>query len=338
MKEALLYDKLDNKLVHCFLCSHHCKIPDHKFGFCGVRENVEGVLYTYAYGNVVSAHIDPVEKKPLYHFLPGSNSFSIATLGCNFRCGFCQNWEISQRSFKEGAHLEEDEFPPKLIVEEALINDCRSISYTYTEPTIFFEYAYETAQCARKSGLGNIFVTNGYMTKECMRMISPYLDAANVDLKFFNDDAYKKNCAGSLNPVLDTIQYMKSLGIWVEITTLLIPGMNDSEEELTGIARFIAGIDKGMPWHISRFHPDYKFSGYAPTPEPTLKKAQTLGLEAGLEFIYIGNVSGWGNDTFCPGCKKRLIKRESFSILEYNIKEGRCIYCQRELAGKFTPP
>ena len=241
MKEALLYEKLDGKSVHCYLCSHHCKIANQKFGFCGVRENVDGILYTYAYGNVASAHVDPIEKKPLYHFLPGSNSFSIATFGCNFRCSFCQNWEISQQSFKDGAHLGEDEFLPADIVGEALRNGCKSVSYTYTEPTIFFEYAYETAQIAKEKGLSNVFVTNGYMTKECIGMMQPYLDAANVDLKFFNDAAYKKICAGSLQPVLDSIRLMKESGIWVEVTTLIVPGENDSEEELTGIARFIAG-------------------------------------------------------------------------------------------------
>jgi len=335
VKEALLYEKVDNKSVHCYLCSHHCKIANQKFGFCGVRQNLEGILYTYAYGNVIAAHIDPVEKKPLYHFLPGSNSFSIATLGCNFHCAFCQNWEISQQSFKSGSNLEEEEFLPSDIAQEALRNDCKSISYTYTEPTIFFEYAYETAKAAKVKGLCNIFVTNGYMTKECINMIKPYLDAANVDLKFFNDESYKKICAGSLSPVLDSIRLMKELGIWVEITTLLIPGENDSKEELTGIAQFIAGIDKGTPWHISRFHPDYKFNKYAITPDETLKKAHSIGVEAGLDFIYIGNVYGWGLDTYCPSCKKLLIKREYFNIMEYNIKENKCIYCQARVPGEF---
>ena len=335
MKEALLYEKLDKKLVHCYLCSHHCRIANQKFGFCGVRENIDGILYTHAYGNLVSTQVDPVEKKPLYHFLPGSTSFSIATIGCNFRCGFCQNWEISQESFRDGAHIGEDEFLPLDIVKEALQNGCEAIAYTYTEPTIFFEYAYETAKLAKENGLCNIFVTNGYMTKECINMIKPYLDAANVDLKFFNDDSYKKICAGSLAPVLDSIKLMKESGIWVEITTLVIPGKNDSPQELSGIAGFIAGVDKSIPWHISRFHPDYKLTEYGPTPEATLKNSQRIGFEAGLEFVYVGNVAGWGNDTTCPGCKKRLIKREIFNILEYNIKEGKCIYCRKEIPGKF---
>lgn len=338
MKEALLYEKLDNRLVRCYLCSHYCRIADHKFGFCGVRENVEGTLYTLAYGSVVSANIDPIEKKPLYHFLPGSSSFSIATAGCNFRCGFCQNWEISQRPNKPGAGLGEEEFLPADIVREAIQNGCKSIAYTYTEPTIFFEYAYEISRLAKEKGLYNIFVTNGYMTEECLRMIKPCLDAANVDLKFFSDAGYKKNCSGSLKPVLDSIRLMKELGVWVEVTTLVIPGENDSEGELAGIANFIASVDKRMPWHVSRFHPDYKFRKYELTPEETLKKAYSIGVKAGLDFVYIGNVSGWGNDTVCPNCKKGLIKREYCNILEYNIKGDRCDYCQEKVPGVFRAP
>ncbi len=342
MKEALLCEKLENNFVHCFLCAHHCKIADQKFGFCGVRQNLKGTLYTYAYGKVIAAHIDPIEKKPLYHFLPGSKSFSIATIGCNFRCDFCQNWEISQSSFDkkglsaQGTDLAEEEFLPEEIVDEAVRNDCKSISYTYTEPTIFFEYAYDTVKLAKEKDLYNIFVTNGYMTKEALEMIRPYLDAANVDLKFFKDSSYKRICSGSLQPVLDTIRLMKELKIWVEITTLVVPGENDSDEELEGIAKFIAGVDKNIPWHVSRFHPDYKLTHRHPTPEAVLEKTQAIGRRAGLEFIYAGNVYGWGNDTNCPACNKLLIKREGFNIFDYNIKEGRCIYCTSPIPGVFV--
>ena len=337
MKEALLYEKLNDKDVYCHLCAHECKIKDNKFGLCGVRENIGGLLYTHAYGRLVAAHVDPVEKKPLYHFLPGSSCFSIATAGCNFRCGFCQNWEISQAPIKgeQGVHLSEEEFTPEDLVDEALGNDCQSIAYTYTEPTIFFEYAYDTAKLAKARGLRNIFVTNGYMTKACLKEIAPYLDAVNVDLKFFRDSSYKKNCSASLFPVLDSIKLMKDLGLWVEVTTLIIPGLNDSEEEQNDIAKFILSVDKNIPWHVSRFHPDYKFTDFVSTPEEILKRTKSTGEGVGLEFVYAGNVYGWGNDTLCPLCKKILIRRDAFKIMEYNIQEKKCIYCQNTIPGIF---
>jgi len=335
MKEALLYEKLENKQVHCLLCAHHCKIADQKFGFCGVRQNRSGTLYTHAYGNVAAAHIDPIEKKPLYHFFPGSSSFSVATIGCNFRCGFCQNWQISQQSFKDNVSGTE-ELAPEEIVELALKNGCKSISYTYTEPTVFFEYAYDTAKIAKERGLYNNFVTNGYMTGECLQMIKPYLDAANVDLKFFKEESYKKVCAGALEPVLNSIRTMHKLGIWVEVTTLVVPGENDSEEELSGIANFIASTDRNIPWHISRFHPDYKFNKYPATAEEALNRAEDIGRAAGLKFIYIGNVLGPGNDTNCPACNKPLIKRDIFNILQYNMENNQCAFCKAVIPGVFA--
>jgi pyruvate formate lyase activating enzyme len=336
MKEALLYEKIEDRSVRCYLCSHYCRISNQQFGICGVRQNIDGLLYTHVYARPCALHIDPIEKKPLYHFFPGSSSFSVATIGCNFRCGFCQNWEISQSTIRDGVDLGTEEVNPEDIVRAAIKNKCKSISYTYTEPTIFFEYALDTAKLAKTEGLYNNFVTNGYMTKECLLMIKPYLDAANVDLKFFKDASYKKNCGGALQPVLNSIRLMHELGIWVEVTTLVVPGENDSEEELTGIAQFIADVDKNMPWHVSRFHPDYKFTDYGPTPEATLKKAQEIGERCGLTYIYVGNVVGFGNDTYCPGCKKLLIKREVFSILEYNIKSGRCAFCNAVSPGLFN--
>lgn len=334
MKEALLFEKLENNSVHCFLCAHHCRIAEKKFGFCGVRQNIEGILYTHAFGKLAAAHVDPIEKKPLYHFLPGTTSFSIATIGCNFRCDFCQNWEISQQSFRDNPNLGQ-EVPPEEIIQEAIKNKCKSISYTYTEPTIFFEYALGIAKLAKENKLYNVFVTNGYMTKEALEMIRPYLDAANIDLKFFRDDSYRKICLASLEPVLNSIRLMREMGIWVEITTLVVPGENDSEEELRGIAKFIAGVDKNMPWHVSRFHPDYKLSHNHPTPEATLEKAQGIGFKEGLKFIYVGNVYGWGNDTNCPSCKEVIIKREMFGVIENNIEKGRCLHCGAEVPGVF---
>lgn len=301
---------------------------------------MEGVLYTHAYGTLIAAHLDPIEKKPLYHFLPGSQSYSVATLGCNFRCGFCQNWEISQRSFRKDAKVSSvqahgQKAQPEEIVLSALESKAESISYTYTEPTIFFEYARDIGRQAKAKGLANVFVTNGFMTPECLKEAGEFLDAANVDLKFLNEATYKKVCSGSLQPVLDSIRIMKEMGVWVEVTTLVIPGENDSEKELFGIAQFLAKLDKNIPWHISRFHPDYTFTDYEATPGAILGKAYALGKKAGLTYIYAGNISGLADDTFCPGCKKALIKREIFSVLEYNMAKGRCSFCGAEVPGVY---
>jgi len=289
MQEAMFYNKAKGKEAQCYLCAHNCKIALGQFGFCGVRQNIQGVLNTLVYAQVIAANVDPIEKKPLYHFLPGSMSFSIATKGCNFRCGFCQNWQISQASGQNKAR-EVYKMIPERIVEEAKKNHCQSISYTYTEPTIFFEYAYDIAKVAKQAGLKNIFVTNGYMSREALETISPYLDAANIDLKSFREKFYVENCKGHLQPVLDSIKLAKKLGVWIEITTLIIPGYNDSVSELSDIAGFIASVGKDIPWHISRFHPDYHFLNQKLTPIETLKKAEDLGKKAGLDHVYLGNV------------------------------------------------
>lgn len=334
-REAMLYHKREEGKTECYLCAHRCLIAAGKFGVCGVRENREGKLLTTVYGEVIAAHVDPIEKKPLYHFLPGTTSFSIATMGCNFRCPFCQNWQISQvdrkdKEFKSGYKLTPDE-----IVGEARARRCRSISYTYTEPTIFFEYAFETATLARQAGLANVFVTNGYMTAEALKTIQPCLDAANVDLKAFKEETYKKVCGARLEPVLESIRLMRELKIWVEVTTLIVPGMNDGEEELGDIARFVSGVDPVIPWHISRFHPDYKYTQAKATPLETLKKAAMLGKKAGLHYVYIGNVWGESEDTFCPRCGKSLLRRSGFSLEENNLKKGQCSFCGAPIAGVF---
>jgi pyruvate formate lyase activating enzyme len=335
MKEALLYEKLEGDSVRCFLCAHHCYIKEGNFGICGVRQNREGKLYSLVYAKPCALHVDPIEKKPLYHFFPATAAFSVATFGCNFKCGFCQNWQISQEYSKEEIDNQEEILPSK-IVELALKYKCKSISYTYTEPTVFFEYAYDIAKLAKQKGLYNNFVTNGYMSKETLDLISPYLDAANVDLKFFKESSYKKNCSAHLEPVKESIIYMRKLGIWVEVTTLIIPKENDSPEELTEIAKFLASVDKDIVWHVSKFHPDYKFLNYSTTSESTLKMAQELGYKAGLRYVYVGNVWGWGNDTLCYNCKRTLIKREYFSVLEYNLKGNRCPFCNTIIPGIFS--
>lgn len=333
LKEALLYEKVLPDKVSCYLCAHRCLIKEGNRGICGARENQGGSLYSLIYGKAIACHIDPIEKKPLFHFLPGSTSLSVATAGCNFRCSFCQNWQISQAS-KGSLKIPGEEISPQELVKAAKRNGCQSISYTYTEPTIFFEYAYDTAKLARAEGLFNNFVTNGFMTKEALKTISPYLDAANVDLKSFREDFYKKLCGASLEPVLDSIRLMKGLNIWIEVTTLLVPGQNDSEEELREIAKFIASCGKEIPWHISRFHPDYKMTDGYSTPIGTIKKAREIGLDAGLRYVYPGNIPGEeGESTFCYQCGQRLIARYGFSILENRVKEGRCPECAVKIDG-----
>ena len=332
-KEAMCYKKGDGKEVSCFLCSHHCRIPNRGSGVCYVRENRDGVLYTTAYGRTIAAHVDPIEKKPIFHYLPGTDSFSFATVGCNFRCSFCQNWQISQFKEAKDAALKSAEMSPEEIVKQAEDNHCRSISYTYTEPTIFFEYAYDTCRLAREKGLGNIFVTNGYMTEEALDTIRPYLDAANVDLKAYSEEYYRKVCGAKLKYVLDSIRRMKERGIWVEVTTLVLPGMNDSRDELSKIASFIAGVGVDIPWHISRFHPDYRMTGLDATPAKTLKMAEDIGKAAGLRYVYIGNMAEEEN-TYCYSCGALLIRRIGFSVLENRLKDARCPECRTVLDGK----
>jgi pyruvate formate lyase activating enzyme len=277
--------------------------------------------------------VDPVEKKPLFHFLPGTRTYSIATVGCNFRCLFCQNADISQMP-RETKRIMGNEFPPEQVVLSARESGCRSISYTYTEPTIFFEYAYETANLARASDMKNIFVTNGYMTPEALDVIQPYLDAANVDLKAFSNDFYKEQCGAKLKPVLESLKKLKSMGVWLEVTTLVIPGLNDSDGELADIANYIAELGVETPWHVSRFHPTYMLTNVPSTPVATLKRARDIGMEAGLHYVYTGNVPGnQGEKTLCHHCGRVLIDRFGFSIGEYVIVKGRCPDCQTPVAG-----
>lgn len=335
-QEAMLYEPLEDRSVHCFLCSHHCRIHAGEAGFCRVRKNMDGKLRTMAYGKVVAANADPIEKKPLYHFLPGSLSFSVATMGCNFRCGFCQNWQISQ--IKEGKSMPElpgNPMTPEEIVTDAKKAGCKSIAYTYTEPTIFFEYAYDTARLAKKEGLANVLVSNGFMTQEALETISDYLDACNVDLKSFNNYFYKEVCHGRLRPVLNSIRSMKGLGIWVEVTTLIIPEKNDDDAELQGIAEFIAGVSPDIPWHISRFHPGHEYGDSYPTPAETLRKAYKIGKDAGLRFIYIGNLPGQEKDTLCPSCHAVVIRRTARFTSENRLTGSRCPGCGAEIPGVF---
>lgn len=337
-KEAMLYEKKGGDEVRCHLCNHYCTIPPGKFGLCRVRENRGGALYSRVYEEAIAANADPIEKKPLYHFLPGTLSFSMATRGCNFQCGFCQNWQISQTTTDGGAHRVTANLPPNEIVRLARSQTCHSIAYTYTEPTIFFEYAYDTARLAHEAGLKNLFVTNGFMTDEALQTLQPYLDAANVDLKAFSDEFYRKTCRGKLQPVLDTIRRMRELGVWVEVTTLIVPGQNDSDGELSEIAGFLAGVDANIPWHISRFHPDYQFNGEEVTPVSTMKRALDIGREKGLRYIYMGNVGDVSRDTACPECGETVIRRNVMAATESWLQNGACPSCEATIPGVFEHP
>ena len=333
MKEALLYAPLGEGRVRCHLCHHRCTISPSKRGLCGVRENQDGTLYTLVYERAISLNVDPIEKKPLFHFLPGSHSFSIAAVGCNFRCLQCQNHEISQMPAEQG-QIGGSTVSPQKIVSLARQHQCHSISYTYTEPTIYFEYALDTAILAKQEGLRNVFVTNGYMTEEALKMIRPYLDAANVDLKSFRETFYHRICGATLSPILDNLRWMKQMGIWVEITTLVIPGLNDTEEEFEEIAQFILSLGPEVPWHVSAFYPTYKILDRPRTSIASLHQAREIGLKTGLQFVYCGNIPGEeGENTICPGCQRSIIQRHGFRVMRNDVKDGMCAHCRTAIGG-----
>lgn len=333
MREALLYDRLDDSAVSCRLCAHRCRIPEGRRGLCGVRENRSGTLYSLVYGKAIALNADPIEKKPLFHFLPGTRALSVATAGCNLTCRHCQNADISQ-SPRENGKIPGQEISPAELVKMARGEGCRTIAYTYTEPTVFFEYALDTARRAAEEGIKNIFVTNGYMTGEALEMIAPVLDAANVDLKSFRDEFYREVCGARLAPVLETIEKMPELGIWIEVTTLIIPGYNDSEKELGEIAGFLAGIDPEIPWHVSGFYPTYRLTDAPPTPAATLRKARKIGNAAGLRYVYTGNLPGDnGENTYCSQCGKKIVERSGYRLGEVNIRDGKCLQCFTPAAG-----
>ncbi len=335
VRDAFLYEKEAGRLVRCALCAHRCRIEDGARGICGVRENRAGILCSLVYGRVIAENVDPIEKKPLFHFLPGSRSFSIATVGCNFSCAFCQNHDISQLPRDEN-RIAGRERTPVQIAEAARQSGCGSISYTYTEPTIYFEFAWDTAGIAREKGLKNIFITNGYMTAEALELLGPRLDAANVDLKSFRDDFYKKQCGARLQPVLDSLKKMKELGVWVEVTTLLIPGLNDAEEELRDLAGFIFSLGAETPWHISRFHPRYRMTGTTATPAASIHRAAEIGKSAGLMYVYSGNLPGdAGENTFCARCGHLLVGRHGFAIERLDLEGSACPRCGAPLHGVF---
>ena len=334
MKEAYLYARQEDKSVRCNLCSHKCKIKPGRRGICQVRENRDRTLESLVYGKLISQNVDPIEKKPLFHFLPGSRSYSISTVGCNFQCLHCQNWQISQYPRLNNGAITGQDATPGQVVQDAMASGSKSISYTYVEPTIFYEFAYDTGVKAREKGLKNVFVSNGYMTPETCEHSTQFLDAINIDLKAFTDKFYREVCKARLEPVLDSIKLMHELGIWVEVTTLIIPGWNDTDAELREIARFIKGVSESIPWHVTAFHPTYKMLYRPPTPVKTLRRAREIGLEEGLKYVYEGNIPGEGGEnTYCPSCGEKVIARYGFSILENKLDNGKCPKCGEPIDG-----
>jgi len=330
MKEAYLYEKRGDGAVQCKLCGHGCTVAPGERGICQVRENRSGVLYSLVYDKVVSRAVDPIEKKPLFHLMPGSRCYSLATVGCNFTCSFCQNWDLSQhpRLADGGGDLPGHPVPPKDLVADALGRGCHSMAFTYGEPTVFFELCLDTAILARRQGIATVLVTNGFMTPEATAMIAPHLTAANVDLKSGSDAWYRRVCGGRLKPVKDTVAALHQAGVLVEVTTLLIPGENDAESELADIAEFLAGIDPLIPWHLSAFHPDYRMQDRPRTPAAALEKAVAVGQQAGLSYIYTGNLFGRGReDSRCHHCGGELVVRQGYTVTRNLLRGSACPHC-----------
>lgn len=330
IKEGVLFDQLPDNRVKCNICEHRCRIGEGKLGFCGTRKNIKGKIHSIIYNTISSEAVDPIEKKPLYHFLPGTLSYSLGTIGCNFRCEHCQNWSISQVALDEAYTRE---LTPEKAIDRALAAGCKSISWTYNEPAIWHEYTYDSAVLAKKAGLRTVYVTNGYITPEALRRIGPYLDAYRVDIKSFSENFYKKICSARLAPVLESTRLAKELGMHVEVITLLIPSRNDSPEEITQLVKWVhdnLGID--TPVHFTRFHPMYMMEDAVPTPLETLVMAYDIAKREGMRYVYLGNVPGHKyENTYCPECSNLLIDRTGFTVSEYKIKDRKCPRCGEEI-------
>ena len=329
---AELWDSLPDKGLRCELCSHFCLISEGKMGLCKERVNVDGKLFSLNYGRLIAANVDPIEKKPLYHFLPGSRSFSIAAPGCNLRCAWCQNWDISQASERNDPSRLEYR-APESVFEAVLRTKSQSIAYTYTEPTVFFEYTLALSKLAHMEGIKNIYVSNGYMSSKMLDLYLPLLDAVNVDIKAFDDTVYRKYTGARLEPVLENAKRIKEAGVWLEVTTLLVPGVNDDETQLKGLAAFIAEqLGPETPWHLSRFFPQVQFDAIPATSLSSIHRAIEIGQAEGLKFIYGGNIDGFA-DSYCPSCGESLILRNRILLQENRIKDGRCYSCGTKIAG-----
>ena len=333
-KEASHYAKMDNKLVRCGLCPRECTIPSGSRGMCGVRKNDEGLLKTLVYSRVCALHKDPIEKKPLYHYKPGSTALSVAAPGCNIACKFCQNWQISQARPED---IMCREITPSELVRQAKSSNCSIIAYTYSEPTIFYEYMYDTAVTGNEQGIKSVIITNGYINATPQLKLLEQLDAVKIDLKSFTDSFYKDLCSATLKPVMESLKRVKDKGKWLEIVVLIIPTLNDSAQEITEMANFISGeLGNDVPVHFSRFHPQYKIKNLPSTPISTLERCYNICREKGLNYVYIGNAPGHPSEhTYCPSCGKIVIKRYGYYILANNISDGKCSYCSKEIAGIF---
>jgi pyruvate formate lyase activating enzyme len=336
-KIASYWTKKEGNTVQCQNCPHECILKEGQRGFCRVRENRGGKLYTLAYGNPCAVHIDPIEKKPLYHFLPGTNAYSIATAGCNFTCKYCQNYDISQVAPEETSNYK---LSPEELLEDVLYYknkyNISSIAYTYTEPSVFVEYMLDSAKLAKKKGIKNIYHSNGYLNEKPLLELIPFLDGANIDLKFFKNDSYRNVSSGSLEPVLATLKRLKSGGVWVEITYLVIPTINDDKKEIKEMISWVLNnLGDNVPIHFSRFFPTYKLENLPQTPLKTVETAREIALEMGIKYSYVGNVKigHTAENTYCPNCGKLLIKRRGYYILENHIKEDSCFECGEKIAG-----
>ena len=333
MKEAMLYDRLPDGSVRCRLCSHGCTIAPGSRGLCRVRENQAGTLVALSYGRLVARDVDPIEKKPVFHFHPGSRAYSIATVGCNFTCQNCQNHFISQYPRQHDGRLVGDAASADEVVEDAVRLGCRSIAYTYTEPTLAAEFYLEVMQRAQAAGLANVWVSNGYFSRDAADVLLPWMDAINIDLKGISDEFYHRVVGANVGPVLEAIERVHDEGVWVEVTTLVIPGMNDSDEELRWTAEAVAGVSPSIPWHVSRFFPAFRMAQHAPTPVEALERARRIGRDVGLSYVYLGNVPGEGEETHCPSCGGVVVRRRGYFVWENRLSGGTCPTCGAPVDG-----
>jgi len=335
--EVMFYKKLPEKKIECGICPRSCKIAPLERGYCGNKENRDGTYYTLVYGAVCAAHVDPIEKKPLFHYMPGSPAFSIATAGCNFECRFCQNWQIAQYRPEQ---VSSEYMPPEKVVEMARLSGSRTIAYTYSEPVVFYTFMYDTARLARRQGIGSVMISNGYINPGPMEKLCQVLTGVKIDLKAFTQEFYKNTCSGELKPVLDTLKLLKRLGMWTEIVVLIVPTLNDSEDDIRRMSRWILeNLGPDVPVHFTRFHPSYKIKNLPPTPLSTLETAHSAAMDTGLHYVYLGNV--WGHpaeNTYCPKCRKMVIRRMGYKVAEMHIRDGKCAFCGAGIAGVWNDP